>query len=324
MGFKAIVERFDPTLTLITYVPYAGLVAEIPPSSLSVLDSIDVYQRIHKAYADQSLLKQMLARIRFGYRESGELYDSEREILGRYDGVIAISKLDELAYTRAGLRPQALGFLEACVKELATNASAAAVNKDIDVLFVGARFLGTERALAFLLDEVAPRLRRALQISVVGGIGILVPQHISGLSPAVRVEATGIVRDVFPFYERARVVAIPVPIGTGTSVKLQEAFSRGACVVTTTAGARLEGAIDGENCLIRDDSESFAKAIGDLLGDPERRIALGKTALETARRSYSADAVQTYLDRYIERLRRVKNSEQSEKTDNRLGGAARS
>lgn len=301
-GFRAAAASFSPTLSVITYVPYAGLVAELPETSARLLDPIDVFQRVHRAYADDTPLKRLLSRVRFGYRERPGVYESERRILARYQGILAISRQDEAAYRAAGISPDRVGFLEACIRDVAVTPSAAAPGKDIDLLFVGARFPGTERALSFLVGEVLPRLRGPLRLGVVGRVGEALPAQAARLPPWVTVEAPGIVEDVHPFYSRARVVAIPIPLGTGTSVKTQEAFGQGACVVTTTAGARVQGVEDGRNCLVRDDAEPFARAILDLLGDPARRAALGEAALSTARRLYSAGAVHAYLDVFVKRV----------------------
>ncbi len=301
-GFRAEAAAFSPTLSVITYVPYAGLIADLPANSPALLDPIDIFQRIHRAYADESPLKRLLARIRFGYRERGSVYKSEKRILARYQGILAISREDERAYLSAGLAAERIGFLEACVRDFASTPTAAEPGKDIDVLFIGARFPGTEKALAFLVSEVLPRLHGPLRLAVVGRIGGALPEYSARVPPWVTVEAPGVIEDVRPFYRRARIVAIPIPLGTGTSVKTQEALSQGACVVTSTAGARLQGVEDGINCLVRDAPGPFAKAILELLEDPARRTALGAAAVETARKLYSNEAVHAYLDAFIKRV----------------------
>jgi glycosyltransferase involved in cell wall biosynthesis len=302
-AFSEKARSLSPVLSVITYVAYAGLISCLPPGTATILDPIDIYHRVHRAYADETPLKKLLAPIRFGYREELGVYDAERRILARYDGILAISREDQQAYLEAGLDAQRIGFLEACVQDMATTPSASEVPKDLDILFIGARFAGTEKGLAFLLREVLPLLARPVRIAVVGRLGEVVPQHSTALHPNVSVETPGIVEDVRPYYDRARLVALPIPVGTGTSVKMQEAFSRGACVVTTTAGGRIQGVIDNQNCLVRDDPAAFAQAIEHLLDAPSRRASLGAAALQTARRYYSLEAVHAYLDDFI--LRRT-------------------
>ncbi len=299
--FARIAKAFAPQLSVITYVPYAGLITALPPNSRAIIDPIDIYRRIHHAYADQTRIKRLFAPIRFGYRESGALYEAERNILSRYDGVLAISAEDERAYLAAGLAAGRVGFLEACVREIASMPTAADPAKDIDLLFVGARFPGTEQGLRFLLREVMPNLRGPLSLAVVGHIGDAMPEHRGSLPSWLRLETPGYVEDLKPFYCRSKVVVLPIPLGTGTSVKMQEALSQGACVVTTTIGSRIRGITDGVNCLVRDEPLSFAMAITELLENPGRRATLGAAALATARDSYSLEAVYSYLDTFIAR-----------------------
>jgi glycosyltransferase involved in cell wall biosynthesis len=299
--FSRLAADFAPDLSVITYAPYAGLITALPAGSKAILDPIDVYWRIHRTYADQTSIKRMLTRIRFGYRESGPLYEAEREILALYDGVLAISREDEQTYVAAGVATEQVGFLEACIRVVSATPTATNSGKDIDILFVGARFPSTERGLHFLLREVMPKLRGPLRVAVVGNIGSAAADYVGTLPSWVTLERPGFVEELRPFYSRSKIVVLPIPLGTGTSVKMQEALSQGACIVTTTVGARIQGVADGVNCLVRDEPLTFAGAIVELLDNPEKRARLGAAALATARELYSLEAVHSYLDDFIAR-----------------------
>ncbi len=301
-GFGSVARSVSPTLTVITHILYSGLISELPSQSASILDPNDIYQRIHRAYADRTPLKEAFRALRFGYREGEGLGDSERRVLSRYNGVLAISRTDERIYRSAGLSAEQVGVLETCVRAIAPAPSASIGNKDIDLLFVGARFPGTEMGLAFLIRDVMSRLHGPLRLAVVGGIGAALADHAEYVPAWHKIEALGIVKDVEPFYSRSKIVVIPIPVGTGTSVKTQEAFSRGACVVATTAGARIDGVVSEVNCCVRDEPADFARAIEELLESPKRRTELGAAALATARRLYSQESVYSYLDNFISRV----------------------
>jgi glycosyltransferase involved in cell wall biosynthesis len=65
--------------------------------------------------------------------------------------------------------------------------------------------------------------------------------------------------------------------------------------VTTSVGAEGTGVTHGENVLVADTAEDFARSTVDLLEDPERRSALGRAAARFARERYASEATQRAL-----------------------------
>lgn len=87
--------------------------------------------------------------------------------------------------------------------------------------------------------------------------------------------------DVFPFYERAHIAAVPLRAGGGTRIKLLEAFAHGCPVVSTPTGARGLALRSGRQLVITkddDDVSGFAEAVVDLARNDRRREALAATA----------------------------------------------
>src|ERR1019366_8794649 len=85
------------------------------------------------------------------------------------------------------------------------------------------------------------------------------------------VEVVSPVADMAAFLRRARVVALPVDLGTGTPNKLFEAFEAGAAVVASAgviARASSPGARAPARAAVTD--EEFAREITAYLTDPER------------------------------------------------------
>jgi polysaccharide biosynthesis protein PslH len=73
----------------------------------------------------------------------------------------------------------------------------------------------------------------------------------------------------------AQVVVAPLRAGSGTRVKIIEAWAAGRPVVSTTLGAEGLPAQHGENMLIADTPQRFAEAVTTLLESPELRRKLG-------------------------------------------------
>jgi glycosyltransferase involved in cell wall biosynthesis len=92
-----------------------------------------------------------------------------------------------------------------------------------------------------------------------------------------RIEVTGPVPDAIPALSAARVVVVPLLSGSGTRIKILEAWAAGRAVVSTTIGAEGLGARHGRHLLIADSAEAFAEAVSKLLGDDELRRAIGNS-----------------------------------------------
>jgi len=90
-----------------------------------------------------------------------------------------------------------------------------------------------------------------------------------------RVRLTGPVEDAILELARARVAVVPLLAGSGTRVKILEAWAAGTPVVSTTIGAEGLPARDGEHLLIADTPEEFAAAVSSLLESEELRRRIG-------------------------------------------------
>jgi polysaccharide biosynthesis protein PslH len=101
------------------------------------------------------------------------------------------------------------------------------------------------------------------------------------------VELTGAVESALPYLERPCIVALPIHVGSGTRLKILEAFAVGRPVVSTAKGAEGLAVVDGEHVLIRDDVETMAAAAIDLWQHPPQRLRLCERALALVRSRYS-------------------------------------
>jgi glycosyltransferase involved in cell wall biosynthesis len=89
----------------------------------------------------------------------------------------------------------------------------------------------------------------------------------NGLGTTIQV--TGYVADPQPYLEAAGVFIVPLFSGSGMRVKIVDAWRWGLPVVSTTIGAEGIEYRDGENILIADTAEDFARAVVRVLSEPE-------------------------------------------------------
>jgi polysaccharide biosynthesis protein PslH len=90
-----------------------------------------------------------------------------------------------------------------------------------------------------------------------------------------RIELTGPVTNAVEELARARVAVVPVLAGSGTRMKILEAWAAGRAVVSTPLGAEGLPVRDGEHLLLAGDGGAFAAAVLRLLDDAAGRSRIG-------------------------------------------------
>jgi glycosyltransferase involved in cell wall biosynthesis len=96
---------------------------------------------------------------------------------------------------------------------------------------------------------------------------------------------------VAPWYAQADVVIAPLRSGSGTRIKILEAFAHRRPVVTTTKGLEGIAAHDGTHVRVADSAEQLAAALIEL--EPgDRSASLIEAAWGLVSRTYNADRVR--------------------------------
>jgi glycosyltransferase involved in cell wall biosynthesis len=118
----------------------------------------------------------------------------------------------------------------------------------------------------FFVEEIFPRVRAQIPDATVRLVG-----RDDGLLEDLRgvegVTITGEVPDVADELARARAVVVPLRAGSGTRLKVLEAFAFRVPVVATSLGCEGLDAVPGKHLLVADDPEQFARSCIRLLTD---------------------------------------------------------
>jgi len=107
--------------------------------------------------------------------------------------------------------------------------------------------------------------------------------------PGIEVEA--FVSDVRPAYERVAVVVAPLVASAGTNIKILEAMAMGKAIVSTPAGVTGLDLSPGEDFILAPNAAEMARAIEELLAEPQRRKGLGAAARRRVEREFGWDRI---------------------------------
>lgn len=110
---------------------------------------------------------------------------------------------------------------------------------------------------------------------------------IRKLSEAPGITVTGWVADTRPYLAEAQVVIAPLLIGSGTRLKILEAWAMGKAIVTTKQGYEGLAATPDVHLLEADKPDAFAQAVIEVMNNPAKRTSLGNAGRALAEASYS-------------------------------------
>ncbi len=147
-------------------------------------------------------------------------------------------------------------------------------------------------AMVWFLRAVWPSIRRQLGAARMLIIGRQPPQELLALHGSDGVVVQGPVEQVEPWYAQSHVAIAPIRAGSGTRLKLLEAFAYGRPAVSTTVGAEGLDVTDGRDIMLADTPSTFAAACVQLLRSRHMRQALGAAGRQLVEARYAWAAIE--------------------------------
>jgi glycosyltransferase involved in cell wall biosynthesis len=155
-------------------------------------------------------------------------------------------------------------------------------------------------AVRFLVGAIWPELRKLhpeLRLRLVGRGDRFIRHLLPSNSPEnMGIEVTGPVEDARAEIAQARIVVAPLRAGSGTRIKILEAWAAARCVVATPLAAEGLAAQDGVNIALESDPARFAARVALLLDDPAFRQRLAAAGRRTFEDNYSWETAWKSLD----------------------------
>lgn len=261
------------TASLVEGSDLGRYIPDLPPAPV-VLDFMDVCAALYERVAD-------LCPTDENRREAERVRRFEGQVGTRADHVLVVSELERL---RA---EQLLGIREAVVVPNGVDWSRWAAPRGCArepgrIVFTGSMdYPPNVEAVLDFAREVLPRVIAEVPWASFHVVGTSPSAEVRALSEGA-VQVHGRVDDVAEHIARAELAVVPITSGGGTRLKVLEAAATSTAIVSTTLGAEGLDLHDGEHLRIADDWDDFARAVIELLGDPESRLKLGQAARDVA------------------------------------------
>jgi O-antigen biosynthesis protein len=168
-------------------------------------------------------------------------------------------------------------------------------NQRRDIVFVGGyQHTPNIDAVQYFVTEIMPLLRKSLPGVHFYAVGSKPPAEIKALA-CEDVIITGFVEDLDPLLDKMRVSVAPLRYGAGIKGKIGSAMAVGLPVVATTLAAEGMSLSHGENILVADGAEAFAKTIAKIYHDEPLWNRISQNGLEFAENSWGSEAAWQIL-----------------------------
>ncbi|HMQ50893.1 MAG TPA: glycosyltransferase, partial [Anaerolineae bacterium] len=223
------------------------------------------------------------------------LFRYEANLLTRVDHTVAMSHPDKAALRQ--IVPDAPITVVPNGVDLAAYTNWRGRATEYDLIFTGKMdFRPNIDAVLWFAGKVLPLIQTARPETTFAIVGQRPHPRLDGLRDLPGVSVTGYVEDVRPYIAGAKVYVAPLRVGGGTRLKLMEAMAMGKAIVATSVGAEGFPVVDGQELLLADEPETFARAVLDLLEQPARRTKLGRAGQALAYSSYGWDVLVPKLE----------------------------
>jgi glycosyltransferase involved in cell wall biosynthesis len=255
------------------------------------LDLHNIESRWHAKLADTE--NQAVGLIYRRFAQASEKL--ERELFPRFDALLVTSDADGkrvLAIApeaKCVIFPNALPYLQKPIRPERNS-----------IVFSGnLEYQPNVSAVRYFRNSIWPSVRERCPLLSWEIIGKN-PHSITGIVQGDdRIRIIGPVDDAVTAIAGAAVAVVPLLAGSGTRIKILEAWAAATAVVSTSIGAEGLDYRSGDNLMIADDPSGFSESVVSLVGSADRRQSLGLSGRKHYEESYTWGNAFAELDRNL-------------------------
>jgi len=159
------------------------------------------------------------------------------------------------------------------------------------------------QAVNYFCEEIFEKIKKEVQDVRLTMVGKSPTKKVLELAKQNKdVRCIGYAEDVRPYINEAMIFIAPILSGGGTKLKVLNALAMGKAVVTTSVGAEGIDVTNGENIIIADNPDEFARRSVELLKNPEKTERIGKKARELIIEKYDWEKIGKRYNKIYEEL----------------------
>lgn len=275
-----------------------AMYADLFPSIPKLMTEIEVNYAAHQTLIGVEPNK--LRKIRLFYNTLQTLY-REIEMCKESDRVICVTE-DDRDYLRGYVSDRKLDVVNTGVDPSYFHYNVGGMEKNA-LVFVGAfRHSPNLDAMRFFYGQIFPLIKRECPDVRLYIVGSSPPKSIRDLEKDPQVTVTGFVEDIRDYYRKAQVVVVPLRTGVGIRGKILESWSAGRATVATRLACQGIRVFHGDNIIIADQPDEFARWTIALLRRPGYCKKLGLRGRETVEQFYDWDRLGEQMTEIYEDL----------------------
>jgi glycosyltransferase involved in cell wall biosynthesis len=223
----------------------------------------------------------------------------ERRVIGAHDAVAAVSATDARALQRFAPGREIIVVPNGVdTEEYAPAPRTRTAGEGFDLVFTGKMdYRPNIDAALWFGREILPLVRTDIPRVRFVVVGQQPHARLAPLAKRGDVVLTGRVADVKPYIAHAAVYVAPLRMGGGTRLKVLQAMSMAAPIVSTTLGCNGLDVQSGRELLIADTRRDFAAAVVRLLRDQVVGRMLGEAARALAIAEYDWKRIGPRMER---------------------------
>jgi glycosyltransferase involved in cell wall biosynthesis len=285
-------------LDSIHLAPYEALLRRLLPQARIVYDWHNIESDILRQYAKRG---PTLARRRYAAITARKMAQLESKILHSAHGHIVCSDRERERLLQ--LAPQArVEVIENGVDVHRFPATFRAGPERRRLVFVGLmNYHANVDAAVWFTERIWPALRRQFPQLTLTLVGAEPSPEVMELAKQERVEVTGTVPDVAPYYAEAVAALVPLRSGGGTRLKILESMAAGVPVISTRIGAEGLEVTPGQDILLApaedgpELEQQWSAAVQSIVTDPGLWLQMARAGRQRVEGQYDWGVLGTRL-----------------------------
>lgn len=241
--------------------------------------------------------------------ETRRIKQYEGQIVTDFDSTLAVTEPDRLALLEAVQGNGSDGTVPISVIPIAVDTHkilpVQRTEDSLNILTMGTLYYPPNAdGIRWFFQDVFPLIRQRVPKATLTIVGKNPPKDFVRLAadPDSGVVTTGFVPELDPYFAASALTVVPVRAGGGMRVRILEAFARAMPVVTTTVGLEGIDARPGDDVLVADSPEDFARSVVHLFQDKALQRQLSANGRRLVEEKYDWQVVLGDLDRIYHKL----------------------